>query len=63
MSNSWAAGGLIGFISGLVGGLLRVDEATRYSGSQLWGDAFFAGLDWEALARKRLAPPFAPCGM
>jgi len=47
----------------LVRSLLQPDESARWaaaSSEQLRGVPFFAGLDWEALAERRVAPPTVP---
>jgi hypothetical protein len=44
----------------LLKGLLNRDPAKRYSFADVRKHAFFAGLDWNKLERKEIAPPFIP---
>ena len=44
----------------VIGGLLHVDESRRLRFPALHASAFFAPLDWAALLRRELEPPFAP---
>ncbi len=46
----------------LLTGLIERDVKKRFTVEQIKSHPFFAGLDWEALARKEIEPVFKPKG-
>jgi len=45
----------------LITGMLARNPVERYAAAEIKAHPFFAGLDWDALYRREITPPFNPC--